>query len=186
MLPECLQAPQQPVHGLEKGSIVGPMGRQSPRELGGQCLADELDRIAEMAARQRRVVELFECDPAQGGVNPEVVAAFRERITQGIARDFPDRRPSRAPSPPRNPAPSASRPGGGPARSCSPRFGPVRSNWASATVYGPGPGRRPVHRDVPGLWAWSPSAADSAGPVLVPGDREGALDSPHCPSAAPA
>jgi hypothetical protein len=48
----------------------------------------ELEGITEVPARQGRVLEFLESDPAEGDVNPEVFMTSGQGIPEGIARGF--------------------------------------------------------------------------------------------------
>lgn len=87
-----------PAEGLIAGGEAldcfecGLVGRQIPSERPGkparQGTLGQLKGVAEMAAGQGRVVKVLERDPAEGDVDPEVVAAALKSVTEGVASGF--------------------------------------------------------------------------------------------------
>ena len=62
MTAQRFQALGQSVDGFVKGTVIGPVARQSPLESLRQGPVSEIERVAEMAASERRITKLDKGD----------------------------------------------------------------------------------------------------------------------------
>ena len=66
----------------------GGRGGAGPWKSGGHGPVGQFEGVAEVAAGERRVVEILERDPPERDVDPEVIAAPLERVPEGVAGAF--------------------------------------------------------------------------------------------------
>src|SRR5208282_3542641 len=80
------KASDETFDGVVKRCVARPIPRQAARETRWQDLARQLDGVSKMPAGEDRILELFESDPAQRDVHPEVRGASLERVAKRVAR----------------------------------------------------------------------------------------------------
>ncbi len=75
----------QTLERLIKRSIGRSIGRENAGEAGKNRALDQFDSIAEVAAGEAGVAEIFQRDPTEAEMNPDVVAAGGQGIAKGVS-----------------------------------------------------------------------------------------------------
>ena len=83
-LAERVVTRREALDGFEEGPVRRAVGDQSPRETRGDRALAQLEGVAVVSSGQGRLAELMQRDPAEGDVDPDIVAATLQRVPERV------------------------------------------------------------------------------------------------------